>query len=126
VEEVYSDSFKEKYRDELAARRVQIAALPDLWFEDLVSILAAVETLDLRPYLTAIRCPTLVVIAADDRSIPPERSVALAGAIHGAETRVHETSGHALVAEDPAWLADVYVDFVKRQISAASTANERT
>jgi pimeloyl-ACP methyl ester carboxylesterase len=126
VEEVYSESFRERYREELAARRDQIAALPDIWFEDLVSILAAVETLDLRPDLAAIRCPTLVVVAAADRSIPPERSLALAAAIRGAETRIHKTSGHALVAEDPAWLADVYLDFVKRQISAASTANAKT
>lgn len=114
VEEVYSDAFREKYADELAARRQQVAALPDIWFEGLEGIMAATEDLDVRPYLSAIRCPTLVVIAAGDRVIPPERSRALAAAIDGAEVRTHETSGHALVAEDSSWLTEVCLEFLQK------------
>ncbi len=115
VEEVYSPAFRERYGAELAARRGQVAALPDAWFEGLESILGAMEKLDLRPHLGAIRCPSLVVIAALDEVIPPERSRALAAAIEGAEVRVHATSGHALVAEDPVWLTEVCADFLRRQ-----------
>jgi hypothetical protein len=46
--------------------------------------------------------------------LPPERSYALAEAISGAELVEHPTSGHALVAEDPAWLAEVYLSFLRR------------
>jgi pimeloyl-ACP methyl ester carboxylesterase len=114
VAEVYSAAYRTRHAEELAERRGQVAMLPDVWFEGVEGILAAVEGLDLRPHLSAIRCPTLIVIAADDQSIPPERSLALAAAIDGAETRIHETSGHALVAEDPAWLADVSLEFLSR------------
>lgn len=114
VEEVYSAPFREKHAAELAGRRELVASFPDVWFEGLEGIMAAMENLDARPYLGAIRCPTLIVIAAEDNVIPPERSVALARAIQGAETRVHDTSGHALVAEDPRWLTDVCLEFLNR------------
>jgi 3-oxoadipate enol-lactonase len=119
VEEVYSASFQERYAEDLTVRREQVTALPDTWFKGLEGIMAAMETLDARPYLGGIRCPTLIVIAAEDRVIPPERSVALAGAISGAETRVHETSGHALVAEDPPWLTEVCLEFLRRHSTPA-------
>lgn len=114
VEEVYSAGFRTKYAQELSERRQQVAALPDIWFEGLEGIMEAMETLDARPHLDSIRCPTLVVIAADDQVIPVERSLALAEAIEGAQTRLHETSGHALVAEDPVWLTDVCLEFLKK------------
>ena len=118
VEEVYSDAYRKEHAEELAERRGQIASLPESWFEGLEGILTAVERLDVRPHLGRIECPTLVVIAADDQSIPPERSRAVAAAISGSETRVHETSGHALVAEDPEWLATVTLDFFSRHSNA--------
>lgn len=114
VGEVYSAAYRQAHATELSARRQQVALLPDSWFAGVEGILVAIERLDLRPELAAIRCPTLIVIAADDRSIPPERSLALARRIEGAETRTHETSGHALVAEDPQWLADVTLEFLSR------------
>jgi pimeloyl-ACP methyl ester carboxylesterase len=120
VEEVYSAPFKERFGAELAARGAQVAALPAAWFIDLDGLLAATEILDLRPHLGAIRCPTLIVVAGADRVMPPARSLALAAAIRGAEVRTHETSGHALVAEDPAWLARVALDFLAHH--AAATA----
>lgn len=119
VEEVYSASYRAEHAQELAARRTQVASLPDVWFQGLEGIMVAMENLDARPYLGAIRCPTLVVVAAEDEVIPPERSFALASAIDGAETRVHETSGHALVAEDPHWLADACLEFLQRHSTTA-------
>jgi pimeloyl-ACP methyl ester carboxylesterase len=121
AQEVYSQGYLESHGPELAARREQLGSLPDSWFEGLEGILSAIEGLDLRSCLTEIHCPALVVVAADDRSIPPERSHALAAAVAGAEIRTHETSGHALVAEDPTWLADVALEFLERR---ASDANE--
>lgn len=109
VEDVYSAGYLAENRDTLAERRRQIAALPDVWFAAVDDLLAAVETYDLRPDLGKIRCPTLVVVAGDDRVMPPERGravfQAIARAVPDAELVEHPTSGHALVAEDPEWLA---------------------
>jgi pimeloyl-ACP methyl ester carboxylesterase len=112
VSEVYSSRYRAEHAEELAMRREQVSLLPEHWFEGVEGILVAIERLDLRPHVGEINCPTLIVIASDDRSIPPERSQALAASIRGAETRIHETSGHALVAEDPQWLAGVSLDFL--------------
>ncbi len=114
VEAVYSDGFRERFGDELAARGGQMATLPEGWWANLTTIFDAVATLDVRPWLGAIRCPTLVVGAGEDRLMPTERTLAVAAAVAGAETRMHETSGHALVAEDPRWLARVALDFLAR------------
>jgi pimeloyl-ACP methyl ester carboxylesterase len=120
VSEVYSAAYREANAEELATRRSQVSLLPESWFEGVEGILVAIEGLDLRPHMEAVRCPTLIVIAGDDRSIPPERSVALAALIDGATTRTHKTSGHALVAEDPAWLSEVMLDFLSHHRTSKS------
>jgi pimeloyl-ACP methyl ester carboxylesterase len=112
VADVYSPAWAAENAALLAGRRRQVAATPAGWFAALDDLLAAVETFDLRPELPAIRCPTLVVTAAADRVIPPERGRALAAAIHGARLVEHPTSGHALVAEEPAWLVARWRDFL--------------
>ena len=119
IEAVYSDGFRERFGEELAARKAQVAAMPDGWWHGLVQIFDAVADLDLRPHLAAIRCPTLIVMAANDCLMPAGRTLALASAIAGAETRMHEASGHALVAEDPTWLAEVSLDFLARHAGPA-------
>ncbi len=126
---VYSDGFRRRFGEQLAARRSQVAAMPESWWSGVRGIFEAVAPVDLRPHLGAVRAPTLVVVAAHDGMIPTERSLALAAAIPGAETRIHETSGHALVAEDPAWLAEVSLDFLARHAlgpKGRAAADERS
>ncbi len=118
AETVYSAPFFERYGEELLARAAEVAAMPESWWRDLVGIFDAVGSFDVRRHLADIRCPTLVVIAGNDRLMPTRRSLALAAAIAGAETRMHEISGHGLVAEDPRWLAKVSIDFLARHASA--------
>ena len=118
VEGVYSEGFKARVGKALAARRAEVAAMPESWWEGLRGVFDAVAPVDLRPHLADVRAPTLVVIAADDRMIPAERSMAVAAGIAGAETRIHQTSGHALVAEDPAWLAEASLDFLARHANS--------
>lgn len=117
VEDVYSAGYLAANRDTLAERRRQIAALPDVWFAAVDDLLAAVETYDLRPDLGKIRCPTLVVVAGDDRVMPPERGRAvfraIARAVPDADLVEHAASGHALVAEDPEWLARQTLAFLE-------------
>lgn len=113
VRDVYSEAYRTAHAAELANRRRR--ALPDAWYRGLLGILANVEDFDLTPDLEAIVCPALVVHAAADAVMPAERVCALASALGCAELAVHPTSGHALVAEDPGWLADVYLDFLGRR-----------
>lgn len=110
--DVYSAAWLERNRQHLATRRGQIAALPHAWFAALDDLVAAVEGFDLRAELPAIRCPTLVVLAGDDNTIPAEHGRAVAAAIPGARLVEHPTSGHALVVEEPGWLLAQALDFL--------------
>ena len=120
VDDIYSASFRRENRQMLAARSRQVAGLPPAWFESVDGILAAVETFDLGAEAARIRCPTLVVVAADDRVMPPERGRALAAAIPGARLAEHPVSGHTLVVEDPEWLAREALAFLDGLPAAAS------
>jgi pimeloyl-ACP methyl ester carboxylesterase len=96
----------------LAGRRKLFASLPEGWFAGLDALLAALEQLDLQPYLGRIRCRTLVVAAAQDAIFPVEHSRALAGMIPGAALAVVEGSGHALIVEKPRELATTLARFL--------------
>ena len=111
VPDVYSAAYVAANAALLAERRRQVAALPDDWFRSADGILAALEGFDLRPELGAIRCPTLVVVAGDDRVTVPERGWAVARAIPGAAVAEHPTSGHVLVHEAPEWLVEQATEF---------------
>ena len=112
VESVFSTGWALAHAQELKTRRAQIAQIPDPWFASLPGLIGCFERLDLRPHLGKIRCPTLVVLAGDDRVMPAERSRAVAAAIAGAETAEHPESGHALVAEQPRWLVRTCLEFL--------------
>ena len=107
---VYSPAYVEAHREERAFRRSQIAALPKRWFEDLIGLLDSAESFSLADELASIRCPTLVVAAELDGFIPLDRCRALADAIPGAEFRIIEGAGHAVVVEDPAAVVDLALD----------------
>lgn len=110
IRDVYSPTYLAAHAEELRQRRRR--PLPRAWFRGLLAILTSVEDFDLRPELGAVRCPTLVVHAARDTVMPLDRVRALADGVAGAELRIHPTSGHALVLEDPEWLARVYGEFL--------------
>ena len=112
VAEVYSPGYRRAQGAELAERRRRLGLLPGSWFAGVGRILEAFLGADLEGAAEGVRCPTLVVAAAGDRVLPPERSRALAEAIDGAQLVEHPESGHALVAEDPEWLAEVCLEFL--------------
>jgi len=95
-----------------ALRRQQFAALPPAWFEGLDALLGSIEGLDLTPVLPEVRCPALVVAAAQDRTFPLPRSQALAAGIPGARLEIVDGSGHAIVAEAPERLLDLVRPFL--------------
>lgn len=108
---VYSPAYIAAHRDERATRRAQIAALPERWFADLIGLLDSAESFRLGDELGNIRCPTLVVAAGLDGFIPRERCRALADAIPGADFRVIEGAGHAVVVERPDAIVTLALDF---------------
>lgn len=108
---VYSKAWVAAHREERALRRQQIAALPKRWFEDLIGLLDSAESFRIGGELAAVRCPTLVVAAELDGFIPRERCRALADAIPGAEFRVIEGAGHAVVVEQPDAVAALALEF---------------
>ncbi len=63
------------------------------------------------PSSGAIRCPTLVVAAELDGFIPLERCRALAEAIPGAEFKVIQDAGHAVVVEQPETIVALALEF---------------
>ncbi|MGE0639459.1 MAG: alpha/beta fold hydrolase [Thermoanaerobaculia bacterium] len=110
---VYSTSYLRREEAAIAARRAQIDLLPLPWFAAVDRLLASIESFDLAPQIAAIRCPSAVLVAAEDRVMAPERSLALAEAL-GAEVSTHPTSGHGLVIEEPAWVADEVLRHLER------------
>lgn len=110
----FSPRFAEAQREAMAVRRRQVAALPASFFERLLPLLGALRGLDLRPQLGRIRCPVLVVAAGQDRTFPLTHSEALAASIAGAELRVVQESGHALVAEATEVLTEMLRTFLSR------------
>ena len=57
---------------------------------------------DLRPALSALACPTLVVCGLDDQLTPPDNARELAAAIPDAQLQLLPECGHMLTWEQPA------------------------
>jgi pimeloyl-ACP methyl ester carboxylesterase len=113
VERVYSRAYRDREAALLAARRVEVARLPDHWFAELEGLLAAIEEFDVTKPAAAVCCPTQVLIAGLDEVMSDAGARALAAAT-GAEIHLHAGAGHAVVAEDPAWVADRLEAFLER------------
>ncbi len=120
---VYSAGFLAAHGPELAERlSAQAAALPAAWFSGVEAVLTIMDSLDLRPHLADVACPTLVVSAGGDRLMPAARSRALARGIPGARHVTVPGAGHALVVEQPGRLAALWLDFVAGVGDPASTS----
>ena len=62
---------------------------------------AVMARADLRPHLSAVRCPTLVVGGLADPLTPPDCSTEIAAAIPGAQMHLLAECGHMLTWEQP-------------------------
>lgn len=113
VEAAYSPAWREAHRAELSARRPQVALLPDAWFSGLLGLLSALERCDLRPVLSRIGCPVLVLAAGADAIMPLARTEAVAKAIPGAELLVLPECGHALPVEREAEFVRLTSEFLQ-------------
>jgi 3-oxoadipate enol-lactonase len=79
---------------------------------------AAIEHMDLRSDLSAIRAPTLVVAGAEDRATPPADGHAIAHAIAGARIAVLNDAAHLANVERP----DATTELLLAHFRGASSA----
>ncbi len=83
---------------------------------DAASIAAAcrmVAKIDLQTRLSAIHCPTVVMVGAQDQLTPPSLSEALAAGISDATLHVIADSGHAAPVEQPAAVTTILANLLK-------------
>ncbi len=121
----YSPAWQEAHRDELAARRGQVGLLPQAWFAGLDGLLRALVTVDLKPYLSKISCPVLVVAAEHDSAMPLGRTEAVARAIPGADLVVVPGAGHAVSVEREGEFLHIAERFLERTAGEAHPAGMR-
>ena len=104
-EGTWSDAWLAKHPGFLEERLKHLTLLPPQFYAGAAEILRVLATLDLTPYLGAIRAETLVIGGEFDRVFPIEHSRAIAKAIPGARLTVVPDTGHGLLFEQPeAWI----------------------
>jgi pimeloyl-ACP methyl ester carboxylesterase len=75
------------------------------------------------PAMRQLDPPTLVVWGRRDPYLPVEYAERQRGAFPSAEVAVLDGSGHWPLADDPEWVADLVVPFLRRQTEAAPLAS---
>jgi pimeloyl-ACP methyl ester carboxylesterase/DNA-binding winged helix-turn-helix (wHTH) protein len=83
------------------------------WFDELQRVSTSPENaarlmerddnIDVRPLLSQVRAPTLVMHCDRDRAVPPERGHQLAAGIPGARYVSLPSANHLMLEEEPAW-----------------------
>ncbi|HYM36002.1 MAG TPA: alpha/beta fold hydrolase [Steroidobacteraceae bacterium] len=68
---------------------------------------------DSRPLLATIRCPTIIIVGADDRLIPPDRSKEMADGIAGSRLVTIPDCGHLATLEQPQQVTKALVDWLQ-------------
>ncbi len=84
------------------AEKAQIATQVQRWDEALWAFTAASQESDLAQRLGEVTIPVLVITGDDDRIVPTEESIRLAGELPNAELIVVEACGHVAQVECPA------------------------
>jgi len=77
-----------------------------------------IRDMDLRPRLSSISCPTLVIAGADDPATPVVHSETIASLIKGARLVVLKDAAHLLAIEQHAAAAECLLTFLKSNSSS--------
>jgi proline iminopeptidase len=102
-----------------APDRPGVQAMIEEWRRDMKSDLAAVkvwesglwQTIDARPLLAEIECPTLVLVGALDLICGPAQGRLIVDAVPDAELVIVPDSGHFIAAEAPESFRDEIIKF---------------
>lgn len=74
--------------------------------------LELLRSVDLRPWLSEVRCPTLVIHGGHDALCPPAAGRWLAEQLPAARLALHERAAHAPFLSHPAWFAGTVRRFI--------------
>lgn len=86
--------------------------------ENMAMVLGALASRwDSRSSLSTIKCPTLVLVGADDKVTPPELSELIAGGIEDAKLRIIERAGHLSNLEQPDLFNEQLDEFLNHNFS---------
>lgn len=91
LERWFTPAFREREPDVVARVGAQIRATPVAGF---IGCAHAISHIDLTARLASIRCPTLVIVGADDASTPVEMSEEIVRAIEGSRLEVLADAAH--------------------------------
>ena len=72
---------------------------------------AIIARADSRPLLSAIKCPTVMIVGDSDQLIPPAHAKEIADGISGARLETIANCGHMSTMEEPAKVTKLLVDF---------------
>ena len=75
---------------------------------------AIIDRVDSRPLLPSIRCPTLVLVGAQDEATPPHLSEEIAAGIAGARLVTVPDCGHLSTLERPEAVTDALVEWMRQ------------
>jgi pimeloyl-ACP methyl ester carboxylesterase len=75
---------------------------------------AIIGRADSRPLLGSIRCPTLVLVGANDKLIPPDRSQEIAAGIAGSRYVEIPNCGHISTIEQPQLTTQALVEWMSK------------
>jgi 3-oxoadipate enol-lactonase len=90
--------FAERHPEVRARLRSMLVGTPP---DGYASCCGAIERMDVRPDLSRIKAPTLVVSGSDDPSTPPEHQRVIAEAIPGARHETVSPAAHLAAVEQP-------------------------
>lgn len=107
----FTPEFRAREPERFAAMRAMIAATPAIGYAECCGI---IERMDLRPYLAAIRAPTLAIAAAQDPAIPPDHLFQIAKALPFGHAAVVERAAHLANIEQPEKVTDLMLNHLLR------------
>ncbi|HZS38324.1 MAG TPA: alpha/beta fold hydrolase [Polyangia bacterium] len=87
---------------------------------------AVIDRRSIYERLPTLRCPTLVMVGAEDRATPPERSRRIAAQIPGARLESIERAGHLSALEQPDVVARTLGEFFDSIAVRVAEAGGRT
>jgi len=110
----YSNRFLSTESVLLEQTERRLRDLPEDFYVGFGHLLDTFRTLDLRPHLAAVRCPSLVVVGEEDALKPPHYSRRLAAALDHAELLLIPGAGHAVVIEKADTVNTAVLGFVEK------------
>jgi len=100
----FTAAWRARHPDRAAEMRAMIAATPA---DGYVACCGAIERMDLRADLPALRAPTLAIAGADDPATPPDHLRRIAEAIPGARLAIVGDAAHIANLEQPGAVTDL-------------------